>query len=134
CQDINRAQDAILTALSREINPNRFLVGDVKQSIYRFRLAAPKIFCQYEDQWRQPLHGTRIVLTDNFRSREALLHFVNSVFAALMRSEIGGVAYDCDVHLRFGSPDLRKHLSLAAIAAAQSVSSEPRVELHLLDE
>src|SRR5207249_5511666 len=73
-------------------------------------------------------------LTDNFRSREALLHFVNSVFAALMRSEIGGVAYDADVHLRFGSPDLRKHLSLAAIAAAQSVSSEPRVELHLLDE
>jgi len=129
CQDINRAQDAIITALSREgPQANRFLVGDVKQSIYRFRLANPKIFCDYEEHWREPGHGgTRIPLSDNFRSREALLHFVNPLFATLMRPEIGGVGYEPDVHLRFGSADERKPLSLANSATA-------RVELHLIDE
>ncbi len=130
CQDINRAQDAIITALSRETSqPNRFLVGDVKQSIYRFRLANPKIFCEYEELWREGQDGTRIALADNFRSREALLDFINPLFAALMRSEVGGVAYSGDVQLRFGSPEKRAHLSRQA-----SLTENPRVELHLIDQ
>jgi ATP-dependent helicase/nuclease subunit A len=102
-QDINAAQDAILTALSRDgAESNRFLVGDVKQSIYRFRLADPAIFRGYERRWGGgAVHARRISLLDNFRSREGVLDFVNGLFDALMREEIGGVPYE---PLRFGNP------------------------------
>ena len=80
-QDINAAQDKIIQALSRDgAEANRFLVGDVKQSIYRFRLADPKIFRDYAKNWRGE-NGQTIPLAENFRSRESLLNFVNSVFA-----------------------------------------------------
>ena len=106
-QDINAAQDKIISALSRDgKNANRFLVGDVKQSIYRFRLADPKIFRNYARNWRDK-NGQTIPLTENFRSRESLLNFVNSVFEPLMREEIGGVNYDAEARLRFGSPETR---------------------------
>ncbi len=123
-QDINDAQDAILKALSREgAAANRFLVGDVKQSIYRFRLADPHIFQNYVDTWRGE-QGKAIPLVDNFRSREAILNFINSLFGALMRREMGSVPYDEEARLRFGDPENRVALSLAHDAA-------PRVELHL---
>lgn len=144
CQDINAAQDAIIRAVSREGNAecgtrnaeqpgtdaarsgNRFLVGDVKQSIYRFRRAAPRIFRHYEEQWRHGKGGQRIPLADNFRSREAILNFINPLFAALMRPGIGGVHYDEDAQLRFGAPDERGALSAA--------SGATRVELHVVHE
>ncbi len=101
-QDINAAQDKIISALSREgADANRFLVGDVKQSIYRFRLADPKIFRDYARDWRGE-NGQTIALTENFRSRESLLDFVNSVFEPLMREEIGGMNYDDEAKLKFG--------------------------------
>jgi ATP-dependent helicase/nuclease subunit A len=109
-QDINEAQDAILTALSRDGAPagetpntgNRFMVGDVKQSIYRFRLANPRIFGRYAKRWAAPGgDGRRILLAENFRSREVLLSFINPLFAALMREEAGGVDYEA---LVFGAP------------------------------
>jgi ATP-dependent helicase/nuclease subunit A len=94
CQDINGAQDAILAAVSRGgAAANRFLVGDVKQSIYRFRLADPDIFRGYESRW-QGGEGQRIVLTENFRSRPGILGFVNELFPALMRESVGGVNYE----------------------------------------
>jgi ATP-dependent helicase/nuclease subunit A len=121
-QDINAAQDKIIEALSRNgRNANRFLVGDVKQSIYRFRLADPKIFRAYAAAWRGKI-GQTIPLAENFRSREGLLHFVNSVFEFLMRGEIGGVRYDAEAQLQFGSPEARTALSLAG-------DSTPRAEL-----
>jgi ATP-dependent helicase/nuclease subunit A len=103
---------------------NRFLVGDVKQSIYRFRLADPKIFRDYAQSWRGK-NGQTIHLAENFRSREGLLNFVNSVFEPLMRPEIGGVGYDAEARLQFGAPKER-----AALSAAGDPS--PRAELHLL--
>jgi ATP-dependent helicase/nuclease subunit A len=168
-QDINAAQDAILTMLSRPGSAgNRFLVGDVKQSIYRFRRANPHIFQNYEAAWRsceisslsspkggegrgeearsialprqkssdqspspQPsprLGGERVSvcspglalsLTENFRSRQAILDFVNSCCGALMRPEIGGVSYE---PLQFGAPEKRGALANQA----------PRVELVLI--
>ncbi len=86
------------------LNPpvgNRFLVGDVKQSIYRFRLADPKIFRNYAHSWRPPV-GETIPLLENFRSREGVLNFVNSVCGLVMREGVGGVAYDEDATLKSG--------------------------------
>lgn len=98
-QDINAAQDRIITALSREgAHANRFLVGDVKQSIYRFRLAAPAIFRTYAREWNNKA-GKTISLAENFRSRAAILEFANALFAPLMREEIGGVNYDAAARL-----------------------------------
>jgi ATP-dependent helicase/nuclease subunit A len=105
-QDINAAQNAILRAVARHgATANRFLVGDVKQSIYRFRLADPAIFQNYNAQWREGPDGEVIALSENFRSPAPLLDFVNAVFASLMRKELGGVEYDADAHLRPGESD-----------------------------
>ena len=119
-QDINAAQDKIIQALSSGtgVSPvgsriptnrqdtcattgNRFLVGYVKQSIYRFRLADPKIFRDYAKSWHGK-DGQTISLADNFRSRESLLNFVNSVFSLVMREEVGGVNYDEEAKLKPG--------------------------------
>ncbi|HEV2436508.1 MAG TPA: UvrD-helicase domain-containing protein [Verrucomicrobiae bacterium] len=102
---------------------NRFLVGDVKQSIYRFRLADPKIFREYAQSWRGK-DGQVIPLTENFRSRESLLGFVNSVFELLMREEVGGVIYGTESRLQFGAPEQRLALALAG-------DPSPRAELLL---
>jgi ATP-dependent helicase/nuclease subunit A len=122
-QDINAAQDAILSALSRdESKANRFLVGDVKQSIYRFRLADPTIFRGYERLWESGKMSHRISLTENFRSRQGVLDFVNPLFSALMRDAIGGVPYE---PLQFGNPENRADLS-------SKPGDAPRVEFHLV--
>ncbi len=125
-QDINCAQEAIIEALSGEgAAANRFLVGDVKQSIYRFRLADPGIFVKYNSLWEMDGAPGRVInLTHNFRSHEGILNFVNALFAPLMRKNLGGVAYDDDAHLRFGARDLR-----AALAADAGIP--PPVELLL---
>lgn len=106
CQDLNAAQNAILERLSRHgSQANRFLVGDVKQSIYRFRLADPHIFQKYALQWRSSgSEGQVIPLTDNFRSAASILTFVNALFPLLMHRDIGGVEYDASAELKFGNP------------------------------
>ena len=123
-QDINTAQDKIIQALSRDgAQANRFLVGDVKQSIYRFRLADPYIFKSYEQSWRNG-DGCVVPLVENFRSREGLLAFINSLFGLVMQDKVAGISYDQQAQLRFGAAEQRRELSLAA-------SSAPCVELHL---
>ena len=119
-QDINAAQDKIIFAVSHN---NRFLVGDVKQSIYRFRLADPKIFADYAKD-PKAWNGKTIPLTENFRSRELLLDFVNSLFEPLMREDIGGVPYGEQARLKFGSKATRKEL-------LAEENPGPRVELLL---
>ena len=123
-QDINAAQDKIIAALAGEgAAANRFLVGDVKQSIYRFRLADPKIFRAYAQAWPAG-NGQVIALTENFRSRESLLDFVNAFFGQFMREEAGGVVYDARARLAFGAPETR-----AGLSAAKDL--QPRTELLL---
>ncbi len=124
-QDINAAQDQIIRALARaDPEANRFLVGDVKQSIYRFRLANPHIFQSYVEEWSLGA-GQVLPLVDNFRSREGLLDFINSVFSLLITRDLGGVDYAANAALRFGAPHDRAALSAAA-------DPKPAVELHLL--
>ena len=124
-QDINEAQEAIIQALGREeAGANRFLVGDVKQSIYGFRLADPRIFSRYQEQWAGARTGQVIPLTENFRSHESILQFINAFFDGLMSRETGGVDYDDQARLRFGNAAGRAHLAANSAAA-------PPVELHL---
>jgi ATP-dependent helicase/nuclease subunit A len=112
-QDINGAQEAIIQALAREgADANRFLVGDVKQSIYRFRLADPHIFVNYKALWAAGGPDGRVLgLSENFRSHEGILAFVNALFAPLMRESIGGVNYDEAARLRFGGREHRASMS-----------------------
>lgn len=124
-QDINAAQDKIIECLSGEsAQANRFLVGDVKQSIYRFRLANPAIFQRYASNWAAP-KGEVIALVENFRAREGLLRWINSMFELLLTRELGGVDYRQGSALQFGAPVERSQVS----AGADIV---PPVELHLL--
>lgn len=125
-QDINEAQDRIIAAISREgAAANRFLVGDVKQSIYGFRLARPDIFLRYARAWRHaPDDGQVLPLADNFRSHEAILAFVNRCFASLLREEVGGIGYPPEAYLQFGDPAGRSALS-------RTTDPQPRVELCL---
>jgi ATP-dependent helicase/nuclease subunit A len=120
-QDINSAQEAIIYALS---NDNRFLVGDIKQSIYRFRLADPRIFLKYHEDWRKQSDGKVIPLSDNFRSHEAILNFVNALFGVIMKKELGDVSYDAEACLQFGAREERPHL-------AANPEEQPPVELLL---
>jgi len=138
-QDINAAQDKIIAALAGEgVSGNRFLVGDVKQSIYRFRLADPKIFRDYSKAWRGA-SGQVIALSENFRSREGILNFANSVFSLVLREEIGGVAYDDEARLKFGQRWGERprevlthgHHSAPVREDARPTSVAPRVELLL---
>jgi ATP-dependent helicase/nuclease subunit A len=124
-QDINAAQDRIIQALSRQgSESNRFLVGDIKQSIYRFRLADPRIFRDYTRLWAGGTNKV-IPLLENYRGRESLIEFTNSVFKLLMRRDLGGIEYDSNAALRFGAPGERRALSLAQ-------NANPCTELHLL--
>jgi ATP-dependent helicase/nuclease subunit A len=124
-QDINSAQEAIIQALGREgAEANRFLVGDLKQSIYRFRLADPRIFLKCQQDWRGQDGGRVMPLSDNFRSHEGILNFVNSVFGTLMRAELGEIEYGEEAWLRFGNRQERA----PQMAAGESA---PPVELHL---
>ena len=94
-QDINLTQEYIFKAISVE-ESNLFMVGDSKQSIYRFRQAMPELFIQKSNKY--PLHNnitypSKIVLGHNFRSRKSVTEFINYVFAQLMSEEIGEIEY-----------------------------------------
>ncbi|MCM1538660.1 MAG: UvrD-helicase domain-containing protein [bacterium] len=96
-QDSNLVQELLLGSISKEEegHPNRFMVGDVKQSIYRFRLARPEIFLEkYEQYGMEDGDYQRIDLHRNFRSRREVLACVNEICGRLMRGEIGHIVYD----------------------------------------
>lgn len=99
-QDSNMVQDAIVNAIAKN---NVFLVGDVKQSIYRFRMARPELFMGKFDRYGKGERGKRIDLSDNFRSRREVVDSVNEVFTELMHKEFGGIEYDADARLNYGA-------------------------------
>ena len=105
-QDSNYVQEALITSISRERfgYPNVFMVGDVKQSIYRFRLARPELFMdKYEKYSRQGGPYQMIELQQNFRSRESVLTSVNDVFYQIMTKNLGGITYTPETALYPGA-------------------------------
>lgn len=96
-QDINLLQERLLFAVSKEAEHgfNRFMVGDIKQSIYGFRMARPDLFLEKYDRYQKDgQYEQRIDLKMNFRSREEVLSSVNSIFYRLMDGQIGSLKYD----------------------------------------
>ena len=122
-QDVAGIQDIIFRALS-ECGPRRFMVGDVKQSIYRFRLADPSIFLGYYRRF--PLaedategQGRKVLLGKNFRSRPGILDAVNFLFRRIMSLQFGEMAYGDHEALYPG--------------LTETSADAPAVELDLLD-
>ena len=102
-QDVSRVQDEIFTAVSDE-GRRLFLVGDVKQSIYRFRLADPAIFNEKYHRYAEPDSGAaRVLLRENFRSRREILDAANAVFSLCMSETLGDVDYNDEAALVHGA-------------------------------
>lgn len=105
-QDSNYVQETILRAISREAvgQNNLFMVGDVKQSIYRFRLARPELFMEKFDTYETTdAPCQRIDLHKNFRSRDSVLTFTNDIFYQIMKRNLGGVDYTGEAALYCGA-------------------------------
>ncbi len=109
-QDSNEVQEYILTAISR--GNNMFMVGDVKQSIYKFRQAMPELFLKkyktYQKQGEKA-EGVKIQLFKNFRSRKNVLDFTNLVFENMMSETLGDVDYTEDEYLNLGATDYQEN-------------------------
>jgi len=139
-QDSNMVQEIILRTVSREDDgrPNRFMVGDVKQSIYKFRLAMPEIFMEKYDSYKTEdtyEDGScncyqKIDLDKNFRSRKQVLDYVNSIFTQLMQRQIGGIEYDDAAALKYG--ELYDDEALLA-AACEGKESDGPVRARIAD-
>lgn len=92
-QDTNGVQEAIIQMLANKKKPNLFFVGDVKQSIYRFRLAEPELFLDKYHRYPCESDCHRIDLSQNFRSRGGVLASVNDIFACLMKEDVTEIGY-----------------------------------------
>lgn len=100
-QDTNHMQDTMLNLLSN--GKNRFMVGDVKQSIYGFRLADPNLFLEKQSVYTSTDKGQVIRLKENFRSHQEVLYFTNAIFEKLFDYQLTNMEYDEDEHLKFGN-------------------------------
>ncbi|MGD1090276.1 MAG: helicase-exonuclease AddAB subunit AddA, partial [Verrucomicrobiota bacterium] len=132
-QDINPIQNEILRLVSRECrgpqDGNLFCVGDVKQSIFRFRLAEPKLFIARNKQFAtagDPSRGQVIALRENFRSRAPLLTAINGVFERLMTADAAEIDYDQSHRLASGR-------EFPPSSGQPSFAGAP-IELHLLPD
>lgn len=105
-QDSNEVQEALIKSISRErfLTPNVFMVGDVKQSIYQFRLARPQLFLEkYQTYSTKEGKYQKIELHQNFRSRESVLSSINEVFYQIMTKNLGNIQYTKDTALHPGA-------------------------------
>lgn len=123
-QDVNGVQEAILSLVKKQDQPNLFLVGDVKQSVYRFRLAEPELFLdKYRNYPRGGASFARIDLARNFRSRAGVLAAINFIFAQVMSPNVAELSYGEAERLNPGP---------AYPASSRATVAGP-VELHLID-
>lgn len=128
-QDINPVQDEILRLVSSE--RNNFMVGDVKQSIYRFRLAEPRLFMEKHKSFPKQAGDClkrRIDLSKNFRSRRTVVDSVNFIFRQVFSQGVGEIDYDTDAELVHGAS-----YPLPDTGLFQGDSDNPPVEVYLID-
>ncbi len=133
-QDSNYIQEAILTSVSsvHRGQDNIFMVGDVKQSIYRFRLSRPELFMEkYETYSPKEGRQRRIGLHKNFRSRTEVLDGVNFFFKQIMTKELGHVAYDEDAALYPGASyepaeNMQPEIAIIDMDASEHSECEPK--------
>ncbi|WP_112180114.1 helicase-exonuclease AddAB subunit AddA [Paraliobacillus zengyii] len=103
-QDTNLVQETLLTLVTQKDPGNMFMVGDVKQSIYRFRHAEPSLFINKYNQFAAKSHPAhRIDLARNFRSRKEVLSATNYIFRQLIDEEVGEIAYEDDAALIYAN-------------------------------
>ena len=129
-QDSNYVQETLLRAVSKERfgQNNLFMVGDVKQSIYRFRLARPELFKEKFDTYAAGMPGCeRIDLQKNFRSRNEVLSGVNDIFYKIMCRDLGNVVYDENAALYQGA-DYPEDMDPAMFAMEVLVADESGAE------
>ena len=126
-QDSNLVQEYILSTISR--GNNIFMVGDVKQSIYRFRQARPELFLEKYEKYqlkKQQKEGEhlKIQLFKNFRSRQNILDVTNMIFKDIMSKEVGDITYDIQEYLNLGAnyPEPENNILYAG-----------KAELHIID-
>lgn len=139
-QDSNLVQDTLLHAVSRDglpgERPNIFMVGDAKQSIYRFRGGCPELFAGKLERYgtKEGDLCRRLDLHQNFRSREVVLEGSNRVFERVMHRDIGGVEYDRDARLRPGLTFPETELPVAEKIDVYAVlgSQSPEAEGYLM--
>ena len=132
-QDSNRVQELIYTAIVRGNDENRFLVGDVKQSIYGFRQAEPALFLEKYRRYppvEQAKDGEprKLILSKNFRSRPEILEAVNHTFSCIMRREVGELDYGPDESLYPGLSDYpadkQSHVALYLLSTPKNSSGQ----------
>ncbi|MDF2612934.1 MAG: ATP-dependent helicase/nuclease subunit [Clostridia bacterium] len=137
-QDSNTVQETILGAVTEAGEaggPTRFMVGDMKQSIYRFRLANPLIFADKYEKWDKysavkdsSSKEICIDLSQNFRSRENILQGVNDIFEQLMSKQVGELEYDDYAKLKVGN-----HYQEGDISAIGNSALANDIEVHILE-
>jgi len=135
-QDSNLLQEKILTSISRESDgqPNIFMVGDVKQSIYKFRQAKPELFIEKYNKYSQGNKGKRIDLHSNFRSGPEVIESVNAVFERTMTEPLGGIVYNEAARLVKGRDDkLQNELNKTEILLFDKSEEIPEELLKLSD-
>ena len=139
-QDSNLVQELILTSISKKSlgSNNLFMVGDVKQSIYRFRQARPELFMEKQETYTlKDSTSQRVNLSKNFRSRKEVLDTVNFLFERMMIKELGNISYDAEAALYLGadmpepekSSDVQAELMLLNLPEEETDEKLDKVEL-----
>lgn len=130
-QDTNPIQEGIIQAIKRDNNV--FMVGDIKQSIYRFRQADPTIFLQkFHDYETATEQAVRIDLNRNFRSAPPIIDGINRIFERIMLAEYGGIAYDERSALVFGNMGLQEIRDEIEILITEASSDKEAAELQTI--
>lgn len=127
-QDVNHLQETIIKLVKRgaEHEGNLFMVGDVKQSIYGFRLAEPNLFLKKYDHFTDEAGdtGLKIDLNANFRSRKEVLDATNFIFSQVMGTRIGGISYDDAAALKYGAQYPEKEMPAALTILYEETEDE----------